>query len=172
MQRAMPTMSADLTAVKDKLRGLVGEIRSGNEHKKSQGTVAATKQPQRQKHQITKVEQNKLSEAQKLYNGKKYGEAMRILKGLIHESADYPEFHFLMGSCYKNTERLSEAIESYSKAVTLDPENASYLNNRGNCLLNRGDYNSALSDFKNAIRLDPENEVYLNNLANCLVNVG
>lgn len=47
------------------------------------------------------------------------------------------------------------AIESYSKAVALDPNNAVYFSNRAAAYASKGDHASAVEDAKRAIEVDP-----------------
>lgn len=47
------------------------------------------------------------------------------------------------------------AIDSYSKAIALDPTNAVYFSNRAAACSSKGDHASAVEDAKRAIEVDP-----------------
>ncbi len=51
---------------------------------------------------------------------------------------------------------LSKAIAEYSRAISLDPKIALYVQSRGNVYFQMRNLESALSDFETAIRLSPE----------------
>ena len=47
------------------------------------------------------------------------------------------------------------AIESYTKAIALDPTNAVYFSNRAAAYSSKGDHAAAVEDGKRAIEVDP-----------------
>jgi tetratricopeptide (TPR) repeat protein len=49
-----------------------------------------------------------------------------------------------------------EAINNFTKAIELDPKDASVYNNRGNAYANLNKYEEALNDYNKAIELDPK----------------
>ncbi len=49
------------------------------------------------------------------------------------------------------------AIQDYTEAIRLKPNDAYYYSNRGDVRLLKGEYKDAINDFNEAIRLDPNN---------------
>lgn len=56
--------------------------------------------------------------------------------------------------------RYPEALDNYSKAITLDQMNAQYYNNRGNMYNILEDYENALKDFNEAISLVNNRDIF------------
>jgi tetratricopeptide (TPR) repeat protein len=72
--------------------------------------------------------------------------------------ANYNQGHFL-----QEQGRDAEAMEYYTKAFILDPENPSPLNNMGNLVLKEGKIDQAISYFMTAVRVKPDfGESYYN----------
>ena len=55
----------------------------------------------------------------------------------------------------------ASAIEDYSKAIDLAPENARFYNGRGNAYGSAGNFHAAIEDFNKAIELNPEEALFL-----------
>ena len=55
------------------------------------------------------------------------------------------------------------AIENYTKAIELNPNDAIAYNNRGNAYCNKGECDKAIADYNKAIELDPKEADYYNN---------
>ena len=51
-----------------------------------------------------------------------------------------------------------KAIDDYSKAIDIEPENAEYYCNRGRVYSIIGEYDKALADYGRAIELEPNND--------------
>ncbi|KAI0499154.1 hypothetical protein KFK09_020056 [Dendrobium nobile] len=60
-----------------------------------------------------------------------------------------------MGNEEFNAGRLSEALALYNKAIMLDPEKASYWNNKAAALAGMGRLIEAIKECKEAVRIDP-----------------
>ncbi len=60
------------------------------------------------------------------------------------------------GTLYAIQNSLDEAIADFSKAIDLDPNNATPYNNRGSAYNNQNKLNEAIADFSKAIELDPK----------------
>ncbi|KAH0838555.1 putative stress-induced protein STI1 [Lanmaoa asiatica] len=65
------------------------------------------------------------------------------------------EKHKQTGNTQMSAKKHDLAIESYSKAVALDPTNAVYYSNRAAAYASKGDHPSAVEDAKRAIEADP-----------------
>ena len=61
-----------------------------------------------------------------------------------------------MGNAQMSNKDYDAAIESYNKAITLDPSNPVYFSNRAAAHTNKGDHLSAVGDAEKAISVDPK----------------
>lgn len=68
-----------------------------------------------------------------------------------------PEYWKTKGNEYYKKKHYKEAIDSYSKAIELDPNNSTVLTNRAAASLMILDYRSALADCDRAITIEPTN---------------
>ncbi|KAG9314621.1 TPR-like protein [Chiua virens] len=59
------------------------------------------------------------------------------------------------GNAQMSTKKHDLAINSYSKAIAIDPTNAVYFSNRAAAYSSKGDHTSAIEDAKKAIEVDP-----------------
>lgn len=64
---------------------------------------------------------------------------------------------FEKGYKYWRNQQYDEAIESYTSAITLNPNFAEAYSNRGLIYANKGQYDKAIEDCNKAIALDPSN---------------
>jgi tetratricopeptide (TPR) repeat protein len=71
---------------------------------------------------------------------------------------------FSLGSNYNKQRTLIEAIAQHTKAIELNPEDASARNNRGQVYRAQGKLGEAMVDYSKAIELDPQNVSFNNNL--------
>lgn len=65
------------------------------------------------------------------------------------------EKHKQSGNTQMSAKKHDLAIDSYSKAIALDPTNAVYFSNRAAAHSSKGDHASAVEDAKRAIEVDP-----------------
>lgn len=77
-----------------------------------------------------------------------------------------------LGEVYRAARQFDQAGAAFSKAVELDPHNASARNNLGAFLLFRGQYQAAQKELEKAIELDPRNAQACNNLGNVFQRTG
>ncbi len=68
--------------------------------------------------------------------------------------------------------KYAQAIEMYSKAISMKPMNRDAINNRAICYSTLGDHTKALEDFKVALSLDPANPTIISGLASEEVQLG
>ena len=68
-----------------------------------------------------------------------------------------------MASCYKKNNKNKKALESYSKAISVDGNYFLAYNNRSALNINLNNLEDALSDIEIAIKLDPNNASIYNN---------
>lgn len=60
------------------------------------------------------------------------------------------------GNAQMTSKKYDDAIESYNKAIALDPTNAVYYSNRAAAFSSKGDHLSAVGDAEQAILVDPK----------------
>jgi tetratricopeptide (TPR) repeat protein len=96
------------------------------------------------------AEDNRLEEAIDYYN-----DAMRI-------SPDYLAYQH-RGNAYIKLGRYAPAIEDYSKAIRIKPEQIGSYNKRGSAYHHLGEYQLAIRDYSEAIRLKPDHAETYNN---------
>jgi tetratricopeptide (TPR) repeat protein len=58
------------------------------------------------------------------------------------------------GNAYYNLKQYQEAVEDYSKAIELSPNNATYWSNRGDAYSKLNEYHKAIEDFSKAIQIN------------------
>lgn len=63
----------------------------------------------------------------------------------------------------------NQAVKSFTKALKLQPKNASLYNSRALAYLHSNDYEKAMKDFNTAIRLDPEQAEFYYNKASVFI---
>lgn len=78
---------------------------------------------------------------------------------------EYGNFSMMLG-------QLNRAIESYSEAIKLDPNNADAYNNRGIAYGKKGEHDLAIKDFNKAIDLNPNSANAYGNRGNVHFNKG
>ena len=78
----------------------------------------------------------------------------------------------LLGIVKAENGNISEAANSFKKAVNLNSNFADGYNNLGNTLVEQGKFDEAIVSFENALSLKPEMAEALNNLGNIFQNQG
>jgi len=87
-----------------------------------------------------------------------YDEAIAVLKSGCLEDNERPDLHNLLGVCYFKKEMYKEAIESFTRAVDLDPTSAMDYANLGVNYSRLGKNEEAKQFFTLALTLDPSLE--------------
>jgi tetratricopeptide (TPR) repeat protein len=54
---------------------------------------------------------------------------------------------------------LDQAIANFSKAIELNPQDATPYTNRGSVWFDKGEYDKAIDDYNKCLKLDPHNHV-------------
>lgn len=101
-----------------------------------------------------------LSEANRFLSEKDYDKAITLTKQVLSQDDSIVAAHNLLGIAYGEKKDLPNAIESFSKALLLDPKNPGYPYNRARARYIQKDYSNALGDCDTAIKLDSENHTY------------
>ncbi|QYX30608.1 serine protease [Sphaerospermopsis torques-reginae] len=64
------------------------------------------------------------------------------------------------GGAYSELKEYKQAIDDYTQAIKIDPENAEYYKNRGLAYFQLKDYKQAINDYTQAIKIDPKDALY------------
>ncbi|MBI5547501.1 MAG: tetratricopeptide repeat protein [Deltaproteobacteria bacterium] len=99
-------------------------------------------------------------------------EAETELAEAVRLRADYAWAHAQYGVLLDLAERREEALPHHEKAVQLEPDNASYLNNLAFSRFARGQLALAIEDYRRAVRLQPADGRIRNNLGFALARSG
>ncbi len=102
-----------------------------------------------------------------LLNVKRYSEARDALNRAAQLKADEPAIYNVLGQVYTGMGETSRAIESFKRALDVDPEMFEALNNLGTIYFNSGDYPAAERYFKSSLALKPQAVASRFNLAMC-----
>lgn len=60
------------------------------------------------------------------------------------------------GNAFFKEGKYDEAIQSYTKAIEMNPSNTVYFSNRAGAYLNKGELQNALQDSEKCLSLDPK----------------
>jgi MoaA/NifB/PqqE/SkfB family radical SAM enzyme len=82
------------------------------------------------------------------------------------------ELENLKGECFFNQGDIDEALQSFKKAVEIDPDLASAHNNLGVCYWQKEEFEKAIEHFLKALELDPDNADALANYIKILIGLG
>ncbi|GHO44475.1 protein kinase domain-containing protein [Ktedonospora formicarum] len=91
----------------------------------------------------------KLSQENMKYAAEQFEEALR------HNSSAF-NAHFQLGMCYRDLELLTQAVQSFKKALSLAPDDAAVYYQLGLTSLEQGSYRDAESYLREGMRLSPE----------------
>lgn len=83
-------------------------------------------------------------------------EAKHDFEHAIKADRDYPEATNNLGVLYYNLHNYGKAIKYYRKAITLNPNSASFHSNLGTAYFSRKEYDLASHEYAAALSLDPE----------------
>jgi tetratricopeptide (TPR) repeat protein len=89
-----------------------------------------------------------------LYEEGRFHDARIVFEALVVSNPYDAYFHNILGAIYQQLDMREEALEQYSIAIDLDPEQMHSLVNRGEILLQDGQFERALEDLKRAMALD------------------
>ena len=83
------------------------------------------------------------------------------------EISDYADSYFLKAKIYEEQEKLSLAIQEFSKAIYISPENIKYIVNRGEAFENAKNIDSAMMDFVRANTIIENKSYTLSKIGDC-----
>jgi tetratricopeptide (TPR) repeat protein len=91
------------------------------------------------------------------YQQGKLTEARSIYEGLLLLDPTNPYAHAMLGSIHQQQNQHEKAIDCYTRALQLFPDDIHTLTNRGECYLHLGRLEESAHDLKKAIQLDAAN---------------
>jgi len=83
-------------------------------------------------------------------------EALNCLDKITGETAQTVDFFGIKGAVLLSLWRSKEAMEYYTQALNIEPENDELLNGKGACLVRLDRYDEAISFFDKAISINPK----------------
>lgn len=101
-----------------------------------------------------------LSEANRFLSEKDFDKAIMLCKQVLSLDDSIVAAHNLLGIAYGEKGEFDSAIESFSKASELDPQNPSFPYNKARARYLQKDYSNALKDCDTAISLDSNDYAY------------
>lgn len=105
-----------------------------------------------------------MERARSLIRGGRLDEAQRVLDGLLEQAPTLAEAHHLKGALQYRLGLPAEAVQSFGRAIGLQPDVAAYHTNLGLALQALGQHEQALSCHQQAIALRPD---YAEGYNNC-----
>ena len=97
---------------------------------------------------------------------------IRILEEIVRKYPREKRIHYNLGIHYWNKKEFSKAIDSYSKALALDPNYGSALNGLGYAYADMGDYKKAIESFEEYASVSPGDANPLDSLAEIYFQIG
>lgn len=90
------------------------------------------------------------------FNASEFDKALELLHD-AKDTKNSDKISYLIGECYRCTNKLRSAINAYDEAINLNPKIQIYYTCKADCLNRIGDYSNALSAIEKAIVLDKDN---------------
>jgi len=110
----------------------------------------------RKKNKLKAKIQKWYDRAVKAFHARDYSRAVKLLKKVIKNAPNYTPALNALSVNLRRSGRPREALPYLQKAITLDPNNASYHNNLGNLYNELNQLDRAEAELQLAIELDPE----------------
>lgn len=82
-------------------------------------------------------------------------EVMRMLEQTAQQSPKNAAAWIALGNALMDSNRFSEAVDAYQKALALDPKNVDVRVDMGTCLKNSGRPQQAVEEYRKAIKMNP-----------------
>ena len=101
-----------------------------------------------------------LSEAISSFNGKEYDKTIMLCNQVLKLDNRLSSAHNLKGIAFAEKKEEEKAIDSFNKAIELEPNNSGYIYNRAKFNYQSKRYTEALIDCNMAIRLEENSEFY------------
>lgn len=100
---------------------------------------------------------NSYSEGKKLYDLKRYEEAIAAYEKAIQAMPEYSEAWIEKGKALSDLQRFNDALNAYDKAIQINDKNAEAWIGRGNVLQEFNRYSEALAAYEKGRSIQPDN---------------
>ncbi len=100
---------------------------------------------------------SQLEEGKKLFEEKKFEEALLLFTSYLSENNNHGDALFFRGLCYRKVKKFQESINDLTTLIGRLPEEADLYSERGVSYYHLKDYKTALLDMDKAVELEPEN---------------
>jgi tetratricopeptide (TPR) repeat protein len=100
-----------------------------------------------------------------LFQRERYKEAITLLEKAVKAGLEFKELYHYLSQAYFATKDYPKAQRYVKSALSLDPENVTYLNQMGICLKQQNMFDDAVKVYNQIIKLDQENIPALYNKA-------
>ena len=109
---------------------------------------------EKEKEDKEKAEDAEYEAGLKLFNDKRYYDAINSLNELVKKDDNYYKAHNIIGLSYCYINKYNESMAEIDKALSIKPDFSSALMSKGMCYENFGKYNEAIDSFKKALQLE------------------
>lgn len=100
-------------------------------------------------------------------------QAVTIMQQAVAADATKPQIWAALGEYQTCAKQYAPAVESYKKAIELNPQDGAYHNNLGQAYLKNNQVDEAINEYNQAATIDPTNAgMYYFNLGAVLTNKG
>ena len=106
------------------------------------------------------------------YQNGRYDEAEKLAVSITEQFPKHQYGWKVLGAIFKNTDRISEALDANQKSVTLSPQDPEAYSNLGATLRGLGRLDEAVASYRHAIMLKPNLAEAHHNLGNALKELG
>ncbi len=121
----------------------------------------------------TSEETDKMNQAFKDYNDKKYASATKALQEILKTSPDIVQAHEMLASIFLAQHQIPQAIPELEAVVRLNPkEVAGFRDNLGVAYQQTGNYPKAITFYQNALQRSPKDPAIAANYALVLEKAG
>jgi tetratricopeptide (TPR) repeat protein len=103
--------------------------------------------------------------AKPMFDLKMYKEGVEVLEIAIKHQLNFPSLHHYLSEGNFALKDYKKALRHIRSALSVAPENVTYLNQLGICLKETNDFEGAMSTYNSIIKLDPDNKAVLYNKA-------
>jgi protein O-GlcNAc transferase len=102
----------------------------------------------------------------------RYEAALALVERALVHGTGIAQLHFVRGELLRTLQQTDAAVESYRRALAIDPGHVDALNDLGDSLISVGRLAEALPVLERAVALRPDHVPALNNRANALQLLG
>ncbi|MDC0986052.1 tetratricopeptide repeat protein [Alphaproteobacteria bacterium] len=162
------TKKGDIAEAAALYRTILGEFPGNTRARKE---LAALQTPPPEADRVSSVE-DKLNGLTALYNEGRLTEVVQHAKFLVGQHPQEVILFNILGAANAGLRQFDDAIESYHRALRINPDFARTHNNLGSAYQDNGNLTDAVASFRRAVQLDPDYAEAHYNLGNALQESG